>query len=83
MLTAENEMNCSLNLSTETNPSNVFVFVAFPVIFVVAIILPSFPPFCRLFLVTTRNIASQRQPLSQDRLNIRFWIAIKDVKIHH
>ena len=62
MLTAENEMDCSLKSPTQsgedTNISNVFVCVAFPVIFIVAIILLSFPLSCRLSLFTTRNISS-------------------------
>ena len=43
MLTAENEMDCVLNSPTQkgehSDPSNVFVGVPIPVIFVLAIIL--------------------------------------------
>ena len=51
MLAAENETDCCLNSVTRiekhSGPSNVFVCVSFPVIFVVAIILLSFYPFVR------------------------------------
>ena len=60
MWTAENEMDCCLNSVAQTwehsDPSNFFVCVSSPVILVVAIILLSFPLYCRLSLVTTRNI---------------------------
>ena len=52
------------------------------IIFVVAIILLSFLLFCNLSLVTMRNISFSQHPLSQDQLNLHFWIAITRVKIH-
>ena len=62
MLIAENEMDCCLNSSTQTeehsDSSNVCAFVPLPVIFVVAFILLSFPLFSAFSLVTTRNISS-------------------------
>ena len=55
MLTAENEMDCCLNSPTQTVEHSdslyVCVCVPLPVIFVVAIILLLFPPFCRLILL--------------------------------
>ena len=51
MLTAENEMDCCLTSPTKTeehsDPSNIFVCVPLPDIFVVAVILVSFYPFVR------------------------------------
>ena len=85
-LTAENETDCCFNSPTQTgehsNPSNVVVCVPLPVIFFVAIILLSFPLFCRLSLDTTRNIFSQQQPQSQDQINLFFLVAIAERKIN-
>ena len=54
MLTAENEMNFCFNSPTRTgehdNISDVCVYVPLPVIFVVAIILLSFPLFLQVIL---------------------------------
>ena len=76
MLTAENEMDCCLNSPTQTglhtNLSNAVVCVPLPVIFVVAIILQSFPLLCSLSLVTTRNNSSLQHPPSQDQFNLSF-----------
>ena len=62
MLTAENEIDCSLkspNQSGEHSDSlDTSVCVPLCVKFVVAIILLSFQLFWRLYLVTTRNISS-------------------------
>ena len=57
MLTAENEMDCCLNSPTQTVEHSdslyVCVCVPLPVIFVVAIILLLFPPFCRLIILSS------------------------------
>ena len=80
MLIGENEIDCCLNSTTQTgehtNISNVFVCVPFPVIFVVAIILLSFPPLRALSLVTTGN--TRCNPLRQDQFNLSYSITMTE-----
>ena len=85
MFIAENEMDCCFNSPTQygehSNPSNVFVCVPLPVIFVVvAITVVSTLLQVILKLVTTRNISSLQQPPSQDQLNLSFWIATTEIE---
>ena len=56
MLTAENYRDCCFESPTHNREhSNVFVCVPPPVTFFVAIILLSFPLFCRLSLVANKK----------------------------